>query len=406
MVTKFMSFLSYKNLIITNIIIVILKIMYVTMIQKEFSTLEDYTIAYNLVNYHQYSEYIQQGGTAFKLPVYPFFIGFFLYFLGDKALIGVAVFQAILSFFSPVFIYRILKLFGYEKIGVLSGILFIVSPAYFLYPEIIEASNVFIPILLLWFYLYFRIWFLIDVKKSNFVILGVVTALLFLTQVVIVPLSCLMILGLLLFKKSSFKNVFYLVFTVIVLYSPWIVRNYFVFDKIILSKSPVWQNIYYGFTPNGQLLDDLKLITNERDDYLYHLRNDVNELKMEEIYKKEVEKMTHWESSYFIKKAASNLLCLWYVPPKYFYDNSLSILFGRKIYVILLDFFTIMSLILLYRKSKALFYFSILFFVSFSFPYVIGHAANTRFKLDFEWYQLILVSFVVIELINKNKKAL
>lgn len=407
MFVKLKSLLSYRNLLIANIFIVILKILYVTAIQKEFLTLEDFTIAKNIVEYNQYSEFVSQGGTAFKLPVYPFFISFFLWLLGSHALLGIAIAQALLSFFTPVILYKIVRMFGYEKVGILSGFLFLLSPAYFLYPGIIEASNIFISILLLWFYLYFRIWFAIEVKTKDIVMLGTVTTLLFLTQVVIVPLSCLMVLALLVFKKVDFRQFSYLVIITALLYSPWVIRNYVVFDKIVLSKTPAWQNIYYGFTENGQLMDDLKLISKERDHQIYQTRDEINEMEMEKIYKNEVERVTHGEPHYFIKKAASNFFCLWFVPPKYFYDNSLSVLFGRKIYVIMLNAFTLISLFFLYKKSKLLFWFSLLFFANFSFPYMIGHAANMRFKLDFEWYQLVLVAFLVWQLSKfyKQKNA-
>lgn len=404
MFVKLSSLLSYRNLLIANIFIVVLKILYVTMIQKEFLTLEDFTIAKNIVEYHQYSEFVAQGGTAFKLPVYPFFISFFLWLLGSHALLAIAITQAILSFFTPVLLYKIIRMFGNEKMGIISGFLFLLSPAYFLYPGIIEASNIFISILLLWFYLYFRIWFTVEIKNTSIVMLGIVTALLFLTQVVIVPLCCLMLLALLVLKKITLKHFSCLLLVTGLLYSPWVIRNYGVFDKVVLSKSPAWQNIYYGFTEKGQLLDDLKLIPFERDHYLYQMRDEVNEFAMEETYKKEVERVTHGKPHYFIKKAASNFLCLWFVPPKYFYDNSLSVLMGRKVYVVILNLMTIVSLVFLYKRSRLLFWFSLLFFANFSFPYMIGHAANMRFKLDFEWYQLILASFLVWELSRYYKQ--
>lgn len=396
MFAKLKSFLTYKNLVIMNVFIVILKILYITFIQQEFLTLEDFTIAKNIVEHHQYSEFIGQGGTAFKLPIYPFFISFFLQIFGDNALFGIAIFQALLSFFTPVLLVKITELLGYDKVGILAGFFFIFSPAYFLYPGIIEASNLFISILLLWFYLYFKMWFSVNNIK-DLIILGTVSALLFLTQVVVVPLACIMILALLIFKKIDFRQFSYLVIITALLYSPWVIRNYIVFDKIVLSKTPAWQNIYYGFTENGQLLDNLKLISKERDHQLYQTRDEINEMIMEKIYKDEVVKVTHNEPHYFIKKAASNFFCLWFVPPKYFDDNSLSVLVGRKIYVVMINIFTLISLFFLYRRSRLLFWFSLLFFANFSFPYMIGHAANMRFKLDFEWYQLILIAFLITE---------
>ena len=398
MLAKLKSFLTYRNLILANLIVLAFKIIYLVFVQKEFGGLEDFTIAKNIVQYHQYSEFIDQGGTAFKLPVYPFCMAIFIWLFGDNALFGLAIFQAILSFSIPILIYKTVRLFGLGKTGITAGFLFLLSPAYFLYPGNMEATNVFVPILLFWFYLYFRIWFSLENKNLDFIIFGVVTAFLFLTQVVIVPLSGLMILALLIFKKANFKNFSYLVLTIVLLYSPWIIRNYYVFDKFVPSKTPTWQNIYYGFTENGQLLDDLKLISKERDHELYQTRDENSELVMEDIYKNEVKKVTHFEPHFFIKKAMSNFFCLWFVPPKYFDDNSLSVLLGRKMYVLVINLLTLISLIFIYRKSKIMFWFSLLFIANFSFPYMIGHANNIRFKLDFEWFQLILIAYLLAEL--------
>ncbi|KFC18739.1 ArnT family glycosyltransferase [Chryseobacterium sp. FH1] len=400
MLAKLKSCLTYRNLILANLAVVAFKVIYLVFVQKEFGGLEDFTIAKNIVQYHQYSEFIDQGGTAFKLPVYPFCMAIFIWLFGDNALFGLAIFQAVLSFSIPILIYKILQLFGLDKVGIIAGFLFLLSPAYFLYSGNMEATNVFVPILLLWFYLYFRIWIASETKTLDFIVLGIVSAFLFLTQVVIVPLSGLIILALLIVKKTNFKNFSYLIFTIILLYSPWIIRNYYVFDKFVPSKTPTWQNIYYGFTENGQLMDDLKLISKERDHELYQTRDEKSELVMEKIYKDEVAKVTRNEPQFFIKKAMSNFFCLWFVPPKYFDDNSLSVLVGRKIYVVVLNILTLISLVFVYRKSKMIFWFSLLFFANFCFPYMIGHANNIRFKLDFEWFQLILIAFLFVELYN------
>jgi len=401
----FKKLLTFKTLCLTCGFVVTVKIIYILIIQDNIVGIEDFTIAQNIVKYHQFSEFINLGGTAFKLPVYPYLISFFIWLLGEKGLVGVAIFQALLSFFSPILIFRILKIFSQENIGLLAGFFFLFSPAYFLYSASIEATNIFIFLLLLWFLLYFRVWFGNNIEVKNIIIFGSLTTLLFLTQVVIVPLALIMILALFTFKKINFGKFLILAFTCIILYSPWVIRNYYVFNQIVLSKTPAWQNIYYGFTPNGQLLDDLKLIPMEHDNNIYQMRDEIDELKMEKIYKNEVAKATQWKPYFFIKKALSNIFCLYYVPPKYFYDNSFSLFIGRKVYVIIVNLLSLISLFFLYKKSKLLLWFSLLFFANFTFPYMIGHAGNMRFKLDFEWYQMILIAFLLVQISHSYKQT-
>ena len=85
----------------------------------------------------------------------------------------------------------------------------------------------------------------------------------------------------------------------------------------------------------------------------------------------------------------------------------MKIVFGRKIFVLLLNFFTIISLFYLFKSNRKLFYLSILFFINFTLPYSVGHAANTRFKLDFEWSDIDCVivpedAYEVVKSLNLN----
>jgi hypothetical protein len=57
-----------------------------TIFKEQFSVFEDYTIAVNLIKYHQYSEFINLGSTAYKLPIYPLFVSVFVYLFNSEAL--------------------------------------------------------------------------------------------------------------------------------------------------------------------------------------------------------------------------------------------------------------------------------------------------------------------------------
>jgi hypothetical protein len=115
---------------------------------------------------------------------------------------------------------------------------------------------------------------------------------------------------------------------------------------------------------------------------------------MENIFQKEISaKVT---KNLYWKKAVQNAFLLWYVPAKYFYSYNYKNALPRKFYVILLNIFTLISGVFLYRKNKKLVYFFVFLFVGFTIPYMIGHAANIRFKLDFEWIQLIFVALYLV----------
>lgn len=396
------NLLQVKILLIFNIVIFIAK--FIFSYKNKFSTncFEDWSIASNIAKYGVYSEFIEVGSTAYKLPVYPLFLSAIIYLFPKNAFESIIIIQHIVYFFIPILFILIARLFNAEKIGILTGFIFLFSPAYFFYSNIIEVTNVFIPVLLIWIYFYLKIY--LKNYKTNYIyiLFSLITAILFLTQIVVVPISILLIIYLLISKKLNFKNWIYIVVFSSVFYSPWVIRNYIVFDRFIPTKTPVWQNIYLSYTSSVNILDDVKLISDKNSEEIFRLRRHVSEFEMEKIYKRETLKVLDGKQNIVFLKMAQNVMLLWYVPPRYFYDHSMKIVFGRKIFVLLLNFFTIISLFYLFKSNRKLFYLSILFFINFTLPYSVGHAANTRFKLDFEWYQYFLVSYLIYYYSKRN----
>ncbi len=392
----FNNLLQIKILLIVDIVIFIAKFVFSYYNDYATNYFEDWSIANNLAKYGVYSEFIEVGSTAYKLPIYPFFLSVIIYLFPNNAFESIIIVQHIIYFFIPLLFLCISKLFNAEKIGILTGFLFLLSPAYFYYSNIIEATNLFIPILLIWVYFYIKIYKGRYSSNYIYVLFSLVTAILFLTQIVVVPLAVLLIIYLLISKKVNFKSWIYIVVFSSVFYSPWIIRNYIVFDRFIPTKTPVWQNIYFSYTSYVNILDEVKLVSDKNQEKTFRLRRHVSEFEMEKIYKKETLKALNGRKDVVFLKMAQNVLLLWYVPSRYYYDNSVKIVLGRKLIVCLFNFFTILSLLFLFKNNKKLFYLSILVFINFTVPYTIGHTANTRFKLDFEWYQYFLVSYFVI----------
>ncbi len=397
--------LKYKVFIIFNFLVFIAKIGYSYHKGFDGLTFEDWDIANNLVKYGEYAEFMNVGPTAYKLPVYPLFLSVFISVFNEHAKVAVIVTQHIIYFFIPLMFILISRIFNREKIGILTGYLFILSPAYFFYSNTLEITNVFIFI-----FLNFLYWFLIIWSKGytflRMLVLGISTAILFLSQVVAVPVSMLLIFCLVLCRKLNMKQLIIMLTITGSLYAPWVVRNYLTFDKIIISKTPVWQNIHFGYFNEVQVFKSLQKIPRERSSKIRNMRMSTDEFTMEKIYEKEVKDIVKKNPYISIKKAFANALMLWYVPSRYFYDNSLTILLGRKVYVIIVNLITFMCLLQLYKQKKwNLLLFSLLLFANFTLPYMIGQAAMTRFKLDFEWYQLFLVSYFLYYKLGKKQKG-
>lgn len=388
-------FLQQKIFILFNVLVLCAKICYSYQNGFEGLTFEDWSIANNLAKYHVYSEYINLGPTAYKLPLYPILLSIFIKLFGDHAMPAVIIFQHVIYFVIPLLIISISKIFDKQTIGVIVGYLFIFSPAYFFYSNTLEITNVFIII-----FLNFLFWFLLIWEKGSSVkrsmILAISAALLFLTQVIAVPFAFVLLFSLLIFKKIQLNQFFFIFCTIGILYSPWVIRNYVVFDKVIIAKTPVWQNIHFGYFSEVQIFESLQKVPFEKGEEIKRRRSKTDEFTMEEFYKKEVKEFEKKDPYISIKKAFANALLLWYVPSRYFYDNSLSIVFGRKIYVIIINIISLLSLIEMYRRRDFfLMIFTLFLLGNFTIPYMIGHAAMTRFKLDFEWYQLFLIAYLI-----------
>lgn len=363
---------------------------------------EDWQIAVNLAQHGVYAQYMDVGPTAYKLPVYPVFISFFVKFFPEYAREATVLAQHLLFFVCPFLLIKIFSLFGKQKAGILAGYMLIFSPAYFYYSNVLEITNVFVPVFLFWIYQYLRIFTANVIHRKDLIVLAVVTGVLFLTQVIVVPLVGILLMTLFILKKIRFSGLVLLIAVGALVYSPWIIRNYVVFDKIILTKTPFWQNIYFSFVPGVNVCPEVMLISNEHERYTFQLKKSISEFEMEKVYQAEVQRVLDGNEEVYIKKALQNAVLLWYVPSRYFHDP-LTAVFGRKLYVLLINVLTLWALSGLYRSYRRLFWVSLLLFAGFTAPYMIGHAANMRFKLDFEWVQYALISLFIYERFIKQR---
>lgn len=155
---SFNKLITFNIFMFFNVMVFLAKIIY--NFYNDFSTdyFEDWSIASNLVKYGVYAEFIDVGSTAYKLPIYPLFLSLFIYLFPKNASDVIIVIQHFFYFIIPLIIIFISRILNKEKIGIITSYLFIFSPAYFFYSNVIEATNIFIPILLVWVFFYLKIY--------------------------------------------------------------------------------------------------------------------------------------------------------------------------------------------------------------------------------------------------------
>lgn len=399
-------FLNWKSFLVFNILIFVTKIVFSAYNNFHAEWFEDWSIARNLAALEIYSWNYKFGSSAYKLPLYPLFLCFFMKCFGLlNAVKFIIITQHVFYFVIPVIIIKIFENFNLKTVGFLSAYFFIFSPAYFYYSNILEATNLFILLFAIWLYWFSICWTQVYISLNKIVIFSVITAFVALTQVVAVPVMGVMTVFLIFYKKFSLKDIFTVAFITVLVYSPWVIRNYITFDKVIISKSPFWQNVFLGYIPDYQILSGTHFLTEEEKKIVFKKTAAHNEFINEKIYKEEVLKIVEKDSFAPIKKGVNNFISLWFVPKTYFDNDAWSILIGRKLYVAFINLLLLISLIYFFRNQKKIFIFCCIVFGGFTFPYLIGHAANIRFKLDFEWIETSVISlFLFLKYFVRGKE--
>lgn len=161
MVSKFPGKIKLLNLrvfLIFSILVLAAKIIYSIFSGFPGGTYEDWDIAQNLVKYGVYSEFITIGPTAYKLPAYSLFLSCFIWLFRDFAKEAVVLVQHCILFLVPLQIIGLFRVFQKTRAGILAAYLFIFSPFYFYYSNVLEITNIFIPVFLLWIRQYLRIY--------------------------------------------------------------------------------------------------------------------------------------------------------------------------------------------------------------------------------------------------------
>ncbi|WP_312078933.1 hypothetical protein [Chryseobacterium sp.] len=405
-------FFNWKTFLLINLLMLIAKVIFSFYNHFEIGIFEDLTIAKNLATHHIYSWRLDFGSSAFKLPAYPLFLYSFIKVFGvDTAIKLIIIVQHFLYFFMPLILIRGFTNYRLTNAGFLSAYFFVLSPSYFYYSNVLEATNIFIPLFVGWCYIYSIMW--IRKPKSVYVIiLGILSGILALVQVVVIPIICALIILVLFYKKIDWKKTGMIFLFGTIVYSPWVMRNYITFDKLIFTKTPVWQNVYMGYTPDLQILSSNKFMTKKEEEKVFQEILKDNEFENELTYKREVEDIITKDQWAPFKKGFNNFISLWYVSKRYYDEDSLSIVVGRKLYVVVINLFLLLSFIFLLKYNyRVIVIIGIIIFGGFTCPYLIGHAGNIRFKLDFEWIQTSFIAFFIMETVKcyqkrKEKKVL
>ena len=173
--------------------------------------------------------------------------------------------------------------------------------------------------------------------------------------------------------------------------SPWLVRNYLVFERFPVFKSGLGHIFNWGlhFSGKGSWISDERMVALEQ------AGRNLSELEEEEAIARELRSMfpSHWRE-YVTYDIPHHFLHLWWDVPRYWNNYSVRYLVGRRIPYLLLLGLALPHLLRttarLVRQPRATLYSEVpevsalMFIATYTVPYSLFGAFHSRYRLPIE----------------------
>ena len=396
-----------QRICLLGVFLLIGKLLFLVFSNIHIHAIEDWYIAQNLSDGKGYT--IHDHITALKTPIYPLFLTFFAMLPDVTGRLLASASQHILLFIANILLMWALTLQYGRKYGNIIGLLFLVHPAYFYYPFILESTALTVPLSVLYLFMVMR--YLHEHSKVNNWLRYSIGWILALCQPIFFPIICMSMI--VKRKTDSYVSLLFpIIISFMIVFSPWIYRNKLAFDSFIVFKSPFWMNIYEGFYPsNGK---ESKYISKKNQTTIDSLRNMYNDVKMEQYYKPIVMKTIGDYPAEYVMLSIDRFKQFWTIPHRY--DNnifSFSIIISRIIPQFLLTIGVLLSTLVLikYKERHNVYTIYVHTFLLISILYVsiiysLTQSSNIRFKLDIEWIELLLLyplfEYISVDILKKK----
>ena len=359
-------------------------------------------LLYNLINHNtlsllKFDEFLLPNLWLPPLYAYYLYLLSFLNFENQNFVLLVLFSQAILASISVVIFYKLNKFFFSQKICAYSSLLFSFFPLY-LYSNA-QISSISLTIFLAIFFYYFFFKIKKDKKYIDILIYAFIGGLLILVRREFIAIIILSSFYLFLFCKVSFKKFLLIFLITLVTISPYLMRNYIIFEKIIIH-SGFGYNLWKGNNPNS------KVEGSEFKNVIF--QNLIEEIPKDKFYRINEDKI-------YIKESIKNIK---EDPKKYFFlyvKKALSYFFidiesTRPNYYnpfhyipnLLLAITSLIGIFLSDKKSSSFNYLIlILSFYLFVFPIF---AIQPRYKIYIIPFQIIFTNIFINYLIKKRRQ--
>ncbi len=188
-------------------------------------------------------------------PIYAYFIYLhsLIFGLDDNLVNYVIISQIVISSFTSIIFYKMIKHFFSQKIAISGAIVFCLFPLIVYSASQISSATIYLFLLLTFILL------ILDLVNSNpkysyksLILIGIVAGILILTRRDFLLIFLFTLFYFFIFFKLNIKKIIFIFFVTAITISPYLVRNYIAFDKIIVH-SGFGYNLWKAYNINANV---------------------------------------------------------------------------------------------------------------------------------------------------------
>ena len=368
-------------------------------IQNEWGPLVNNLINNNTLSLIEFDGFLLPNLLMPPLYAYYLFIFSFLDLELKNFLLVVFFSQTFLSAIAVIIFYKINKFFFNDKVSFYSSILFSLFPIYLYSCSQISSASLTIFLALLFYYFFFKIRF--KRKLKYIILLSLVSGMLILLRREFIGIVILSNFYLFFLCKLKVKDFIIIFLITLITISPYLIRNYIIFDKMIIS-SGLGYNLWKANNPKSKVEGFQNYAINKK------LKSKINEIPKDKFYRIN-------ENLIFLNEAIKNIksdyerYILLYIKRFFYYffidlESTYPNYFNKLHYipVLIISITSFFGILIYNKKSLNMNYLLlILFFYITTFAFF---AILPRYKIYILPFQIIFTNILISYLIDKFYK--
>ena len=402
----FNKFYLIPGLIIFSFLLRILTVYFVhdTQFAYEWDVLFNNLIKYNSYSFFTFNEQLMPS--TYMPPMY----AFFLYFIAvitslesNNLLYSIFFVQIVLSTYSVYIFYELNQFFFSKRLSLINSLIFSIIPLNIYICGQISSVNIQLFFSLIFLKFIFQI--IKNQTQKNIIIFSIISGLLILTRGEFLIIFVLTLIFVFLKKKINISNLIKIILIVSLVISPYVIRNFIHFNKVIIVKS-VGYNLWKGNNKLSKVqgheifeIAEFKDLHNKVNNIK---RNKYYEINRDNIFLEEAINNLQTNPIKYAKLFFKKLFAFYFINLESTYPNYYN--FFHIFPIILLSILSIPGLLEIFRTNRVenkflgLYVFSniIIFSIFFILP---------RFKIIILPIQIILVGYTLKYIINKIYNA-